>query len=290
LGTDYYRVTPYAYWSKSGALVLDYAVRPDAAGINEPETFWQLRYGHKSDPALILPWRLDNYKGANESADQLQETKEIIFNPDNPKPGDTVNIQVRIHNFSLINTPGQVNARFYVGNPSSGGTLIKSVNGTTTFHTADYIPARGNSIISFDWKLPGNTPAYPRIYVVIDPDNKIDEIHKTNDIGWKVLQYTQGTTGIQNKSTVVSNFKLSQNYPNPFNPTTTIQYEIPNSGLVTLKVYDILGREVKTLVNQHKNSGSYEVNFNAGNFSSGVYFYRLQAGNFIQTKKMILLK
>ena len=89
---------------------------------------------------------------------------------------------------------------------------------------------------------------------------------------------------------MVNNFKLSQNYPNPFNPTTTIQYEIPNSGMVTLKVYDILGREVSTLVSQYENSGSYNVNFNAINLASGVYFYRLQAGNFIQTKKMVLLK
>ena len=290
LGTDYYRVTPYAYWSKNGSLVLDYAVKPDAAGINEPETFWQQRYGHKSDPALILPWRLDNYKGANEPVDQLQETKDIIFNPDNPKSGDTVNIQARIHNFSLINTPGLVNARFYLGDPSKGGTLIQSVNGTTTFHTTDIIPARGSSIISFDWKLRDNAPAYPRIYVVIDPDNKIDEIHKTNDIGWKVLQYSNGTTGVRNNITVVNDFKLNQNYPNPFNPTTTIRYTIPQTRFVTLKVYDILGRLVKTLVNENELPGTHEVRFNGSGISSGVYFYRLEAGEYVATKKFVLLK
>ena len=83
---------------------------------------------------------------------------------------------------------------------------------------------------------------------------------------------------------------LSQNYPNPFNPSTIIHYEIPNDGLVTLKVYDELGREVKTLVNQYQNKGKYDVNFDASNLASGIYFYRLQSGNFISTKKMLLLK
>jgi len=83
---------------------------------------------------------------------------------------------------------------------------------------------------------------------------------------------------------------LVQNYPNPFNPSTTIHYEIPNNGFVTLKVYDILGREVKTLVNQYESKGRYDVNFNAVNLASGIYIYRLQSGSFISTKKMLLLK
>ena len=85
-------------------------------------------------------------------------------------------------------------------------------------------------------------------------------------------------------------FELKQNYPNPFNPVTTINYSIPSNGNVELKIYDILGREVATLVNETKAPGNYEVNFNAANLASGVYFYQLRAGDFIQTKKMILLK
>ena len=96
-------------------------------------------------------------------------------------------------------------------------------------------------------------------------------------------------------------YSLSQNYPNPFNPSTTIKYQIPThsgqvvgSGFslrnVTLKVYDILGREVTTLVNQQQKPGSYEVLFNASNLTSGVYFYRLQSGSFNESRKMILLR
>ena len=85
-------------------------------------------------------------------------------------------------------------------------------------------------------------------------------------------------------------FKLEQNYPNPFNPETRIRYQVSSISPVTLKIYDILGNEVTTLVNEQKELGYYEVDFNAVSFASGVYIYRLQAGNYISTKKMILMK
>lgn len=97
---------------------------------------------------------------------------------------------------------------------------------------------------------------------------------------------------------IISEFGLAQNYPNPFNPSTKIRYSVPNvfasesnqSQVVTLKIYDILGNQVTTLVNEEKPAGSYEVEFNAANLPSGTYFYRLKAGDFVQTNKMILIK
>jgi hypothetical protein len=86
------------------------------------------------------------------------------------------------------------------------------------------------------------------------------------------------------------NYYLSQNYPNPFNPTTKINWQLKNSGYVTLKVYDDLGREVATIVDEEKPAGSYEVEFNASTLASGVYYYKIVSGNFIETKKMILMK
>jgi agmatine/peptidylarginine deiminase len=88
----------------------------------------------------------------------------------------------------------------------------------------------------------------------------------------------------------LTEFKLAQNYPNPFNPGTVIKFQLPISGEVTLKVYDVLGNEIETLVNEYKPAGSYEVEFNASQFASGIYFYKLQAGSFVQTNKMILQK
>lgn len=86
------------------------------------------------------------------------------------------------------------------------------------------------------------------------------------------------------------NYELLQNYPNPFNPNTAIQFSLRDAGLVSLKVYNILGQEVMTLVNEYKNAGNYRVDFNAYNLASGIYIYQLQAGSFINAKKMILLK
>jgi hypothetical protein len=85
-------------------------------------------------------------------------------------------------------------------------------------------------------------------------------------------------------------FSLSQNYPNPFNPSTKIQYALSSSQFVTLKIYDILGRQVATLVNEEKAAGEYEIEFDAKKLSSGIYFYQLKTGKSILTKKMILLK
>ncbi len=87
-----------------------------------------------------------------------------------------------------------------------------------------------------------------------------------------------------------SEFKLEQNYPNPFNPSTVISYQLAVSSNVSLKVYDMLGREVATLVDEFKPAGSYEATFDAGSLSSGVYLYKLTTGDFIQTKKLILMK
>ena len=81
-----------------------------------------------------------------------------------------------------------------------------------------------------------------------------------------------------------------QNYPNPFNPITTISWEIPADGFVSLKVYDLLGNLVANLINENKPAGPYETVFNANQLASGIYFYKLETGDFSQTKKMILLK
>ena len=85
-------------------------------------------------------------------------------------------------------------------------------------------------------------------------------------------------------------FALAQNYPNPFNPTTNISFTLPSKGFVSLKVFDMLGREVATIVSEEMSAGSYSKQWNAANISSGIYFYRLQAGSFTETKKLVLLR
>ncbi|MDR3611140.1 MAG: S8 family serine peptidase [Ignavibacteriaceae bacterium] len=104
-------------------------------------------------------------------------------------------------------------------------------------------------------------------------------------------KYNLILTSVQdNINPVPYTFELSQNYPNPFNPSTTIRYSIPSKSQVILRIYDMLGREVRTLLNEAKEAGNYSINFYAGNLPSGVYLYKLSAGNFTSTKKLVLIK
>lgn len=107
-----------------------------------------------------------------------------------------------------------------------------------------------------------------------------------------ILKVTDVVTEVNQINTLTpSEFSLAQNYPNPFNPTTTINFSIPNSSDVSIKVYDALGKEVASLVNEYKNAGNYSVDFTAAsNLTSGIYFYTMSAGNFTQTKKLMLVK
>jgi len=89
---------------------------------------------------------------------------------------------------------------------------------------------------------------------------------------------------------VPDKIRLHQNYPNPFNPSTTIEFSLPRSGHVRLKVFNILGQVVTTLVNEELNVGTYTTQWNASGVASGVYFYRMRAGDFVDTKKLLLLK
>ena len=88
----------------------------------------------------------------------------------------------------------------------------------------------------------------------------------------------------------IYSYNLYQNYPNPFNPSTLISYQLPASAFVVLKVFDVLGREIETLVNEHQNAGKHSVQFNAAKLPCGVYFYKLEAGNYNNTKKLLLIK
>jgi len=112
---------------------------------------------------------------------------------------------------------------------------------------------------------------------------------QTVDIG--ALEYgSNPVVTVKSENTVIHNFALSQNYPNPFNPTTLIRFVLPSKLFVTLKVFDIMGREVAALVNEELTAGSYNKQWNASKISSGIYFYRLQSGSFTETKKLVLLR
>ncbi len=133
-------------------------------------------------------------------------------------------------------------------------------------------------------------------YTNFDPENRLLTVDQNVGGEFKVTFKIDETTSIVTKKEVIDDFSLAQNYPNPFNPTTTIKYSIPvvaanfaSTTNVKLKVYDILGREIKVLVDEQQSAGTYKVKFKADNLASGIYIYSLNYGQYIETKKMILL-
>ena len=128
--------------------------------------------------------------------------------------------------------------------------------------------------------------ATPLTEIITDFDGDLRNTN-TPDIG---ADEFNGIVGVEDAQNLPTEFALEQNYPNPFNPSTTFRYSISSQLKVTIKVYDILGNEIQTLVNKEKPAGTYEITWNEVNLPSGVYFYQLKAGEFIQTKKMLILK
>lgn len=186
---------------------------------------------------------------------------------------------------------------------------VGTVDTSSTDVLADWrlVNTGAANYIYFDWPIPvdlsytnatlktGATGGYPVGDLNWFPDQK-----KTW-LAQRAAEYTaiqtaldNGTTtistGVQQVSNVPGEYRLDQNYPNPFNPSTKISFSLPHSANVSLKVFDMLGREIATLVNGYTNAGSHEVTFNASNLSSGIYFYKLVSGNFTEIKKMMLVK
>jgi hypothetical protein len=147
-----------------------------------------------------------------------------------------------------------------------------------------------------DWTLANTGLADPFVQALALVGNTLLAGTSGNGVFSRHISELLGTPS-QKPNPLPASFTLNQNYPNPFNPSTAIRYSLPQAAVVTLKVYDLLGREVATLVNENKAAGNYTVSFDAAKLSSGTYFYKLQARssgsqaeNFVQTKKMLLLK
>lgn len=152
--------------------------------------------------------------------------------------------------------------------------------------------------IDEDWQrigfVAGNgTTTKPQNYQF--SDDLSDIYPKVTTLQYRLKQIdTDGTIEYSQAIAVQLNLpktpQLLQNYPNPFNPSTKISYSIPNSDFVTLKIYDILGKEIQTLINEFQNNGTYSINFNGTKLSSGIYLYKLQLGDFVEQKKMLLMQ
>ena len=186
---------------------------------------------------------------------------------------------------------------YYLGDSSYSELALKKLVADGRWHKLSiYNPVGGVFELSpivavglkFELDLTGAGESAPFSFSALVDDLEV----KYNQTGvvekWDGFNDT--TTDVPDGLSVPTEFKLEQNYPNPFNPATTIKFSVPQMEQVNLKVYDLLGREVITLVNEEKYPGTYEVKFDGSSLASGMYIYSFRAGDFIQTKKMILLR
>jgi photosystem II stability/assembly factor-like uncharacterized protein len=186
-----------------------------------------------------------------------------------------------------------------------GGMYVSTDNGSTWTKSstngckAAVIFSNGNIISAWDniykstdngatWSDLGKIRDYlvTNCLAVVNPSN--DVLMGTEKNG--IYKTTSNISACENYTQIPNSYTFMQNYPNPFNPTTTIKYEVKQSGYITIRVFDSIGREIALLVNEDKSPGTYQVNFNAINLPSGVYFYRLTSGAYSETKKLVLLK
>ncbi len=208
-----------------------------------------------------------------------------ITGPDTLTVNETANYTVTISGGSLVRGGTDIAVSSGILLPGDG---LKNVGGELT-HTEPKAPI--NSIVTFEFTY--TAPSTTGDQTIYANGNSVNYNQQPSGDEWNFANnkiiHVQSATFVSNEK-LPTGFALSQNYPNPFNPSTKLSYNIAHSGLVTLKVYDVRGTEIETLVNEEKPAGTYEINWNAANLPSGVYFYRLQAGSFVDTKKMILLK
>jgi sugar lactone lactonase YvrE len=180
--------------------------------------------------------------------------------------------------------------RLYVSDSGNGRIVIFN-NAASKTNGASADNVLGQKSFRSDSLNKGNNSFYGSSVYGITVDNTNKSLLVADADNNRVLIFQQGIPLRVEKTTEAPlKYSLSQNYPNPFNPETIINYQLPARNNVSLKVYDLLGREVAELVNGEKSAGVYSVKFNGRNLSSGVYFYRIQAGNFSETKKLLLLK
>jgi len=170
---------------------------------------------------------------------------------------------------------------------------------TRTHDAADFFTVKYNAFGALEWSArydgPGHSLDYPEAIALDQARNVYVTGQSRSDESqhWSyftTVKYTQNALAVNDRGpNITGSFHLAQNFPNPFNPSTRIHYTLAQSGRVTLKIFDVLGREIATLVNEIKAAGEYDALWSPENLSGGVYIYRLQSGNFVESKKLVFM-
>lgn len=281
-----YTIYPIVYWGDNGALNLDYAVEPSIAN-QGGTTFWSDRYANKPDLSLILPWKYEPEKGQNlgNTADRRRQCKSILLNKEEFVPGETVKITAIIQNYSLKDYTGPVEFLFYEGNPDQGGTLLSDVNGNTSLSLNQTFAARSRTPITFDWLVPQGTAVKPVIYVVIDPENSVSEIHENNNVGWIATGFAPIVSNRDELETISFQSRL---FPNPAtSDQIQIEFMLPDAAEIEIDIVNLQGQTVRNISKRPLGPGNYIVPADLKALPRGYYLVRIRSGRHQENLKLV---
>lgn len=219
---------------------------------------------------INLPYLMVLYNHNTTAAESSIFDDIYVSNPENMLP-------VELHSFGAIRNNDKVILNWQTDTEINNlGFEIQKQNGDT-WEKVGFVNGKGNSNVKNEYSFTDINKSIEKTAY------RLKQIDTDGHFSFSEIVYSEGFL-------INLDYKLYQNYPNPFNPSTTIKYQIPNDGLVTIKLYDILGNEIKTLVKEQKTKGQYTYKFESTNLAAGVYIYSLESGYFSESKKMIVLK
>ena len=281
-----YAFIPYYYWSRSGALVIDYIVDLSDG------SFWSDNYSEEN-PGFLFMNRLDSLKVKSEldlitDMDEYTKTTSIFTLPVDPTSGETIHVGALIHNLSLNNTSDSVGVKFYLGNPNDGGVELADTSGKTMFYTKGIINSQDFKAVNMVWESDFDTD--DRIYCVIDPENAIDENNENDNMGWapinRLAGYNPGgNTGTEPGYQYGDLTERVRIYPNPASRLINLKYNGPDFNNGTVSIYNINGQKVQSFFIPD-NSGHYKIDVR--DLPKGMYFLLFETEKYTQQSKFAI--
>ncbi len=295
LGEVKYSVNPYCYWSKDGALVVDYITRPEVPAPGASDTWWSANYGKQPDPALILPWRYDPEKGLTLQDEEVKrfQSKSVAFSNDSPEPGDTITIFVEVHNWSLQPTLQPVEVGLYTCDPTDEANRLVGTNGGKVISTPAILEPRGSEILSFKWQVPEGLPTFPRIYARLDPNNREEEIHEENNYGFNLLNLSTNRAPcpapmITSTEEIVPWQNLVA-FPNPVEESLQISMDLIQAKQITCRLVNSLGHICHQSSELIGWSGTTNYSIDMSDLPDGLYYYQILVDGKMGTGSVVKL-
>lgn len=274
-----YTTRPYLIWGHGGGIALDYEVLPTGSFFDLYDT---------QDPALNLPWRLETERGLPlpDPAERLR-SKSFFLSERNPLPGDTIQVKLRVYNYSNSATDGPVEVSFYLGHPDHGGILQQDLDGNAVFGTGLPVPAQGFRTVTLDWATPADSSVVGRLYAKLDPGEEMTEVHEHNNIGFVSLgAWYPNQVGVEELSAPRTG-TLSC-YPNPASNHATVVVELDRPAELSVDLLDVNGKLVRSLPGRSYGSGLARIGLDLQGVAPGLYAVQVSGDQHRYTGRLMV--